>query len=185
MAGVGAAKKIDKFIGIISQSIGLAATTYASQNLGAKKTDRALGTVRVCMLLSLSSIILLGVPVYIFAPASIRIFTSDADAIQYGVAMIHVILPLYVFQSANAIFANVVRGFGKSRQVMLFSIFGMIVCRQIFLGITMSLWHDIRFVYVGFPVGWGFAALFVIIYYYRMIGRMKKEQKLGETPAAG
>ena len=184
MAGVGAAKKIDKFIGIISQSIGLAATTYASQNLGAKKTDRAMGTVRVCMLLALGSIVLLGTPVYIFAPQSLRIFTSDAEAINYGVAMVRVILPLYVFQSANAIYANVVRGFGKSRQVMLFSVFGMIVCRQIFLGITMSVWHDIRFVYVGFPVGWGCAAIFCIIYYYRMIARMKKEQRTAEAAAA-
>lgn len=34
MAGVGAAKKIDKFIGLISQSLGLAIITFISQNLG-------------------------------------------------------------------------------------------------------------------------------------------------------
>lgn len=35
MAGVGAAKKIDKYVGMIGQSLGLTTATFVSQNMGA------------------------------------------------------------------------------------------------------------------------------------------------------
>ncbi|MDD7227174.1 MAG: MATE family efflux transporter, partial [Firmicutes bacterium] len=37
MAGVGAAKKIDKFVGLIANSLGMSTATFVSQNIGAKR----------------------------------------------------------------------------------------------------------------------------------------------------
>ena len=78
-------------------------------------------------------------------------------------------MPLYFLSTINQVFSNAVRGFGKSLAVMFFSVFGMIVCRQVFLFIAMRIRYDIRVVYLGYPVGWFFAALFVVIYYFIVI----------------
>lgn len=169
MAGTGAAKRIDRFIGLIALSFGQATTTYVSQNFGAGRTDRAFQAIRICLMLGYGSVLLLGTPVYLFAETASRIFTNRPEAIVYSVAMIHTIMPLYFFQTTNQIFSNAVRGFGKSRAVMFLSLIGMIGCRQLYLALSMAQNHVIENVYRGYPVGWGCSALFVIIYYFLVV----------------
>jgi len=174
MAGVGAAKKIDKFVGLIGQSLGQATATFVSQNLGAKRADRAFKGIRACLLMAFVSVAALGIPVYFNAEFFVHLFTGDAAAAAFGVAMVHVMMPCYYVQSVNQVISNAVRGFGKSRMVMLCSLSGMIGIRQIYLAVTTQWSHDIRFVYAGYPVGWFFSALFVCIYYFAVIHPMKK-----------
>ena len=88
-------------------------------------------------------------------------------------------IPFYYFQVLNNIFANAVRGFGKSFVVMLCSIVGMIGCRQLFLFIAMKINYAVENVYIGFPVGWACAAISVIIYYFIKI-RPKYTKELKE-----
>lgn len=169
MAGIGAAKKIDKFVGLTSQSIGLAVTTFVSQNHGAGKINRAFKGVKYCLIINFIMVAVLGTPVYFLADKVLRIFTADSQAIGYGVSMIKVMMPLYGFQALNALYSGASRGFGKSRTVMILSIMGMVVCRQIFLAITMNIDHSVTNIYYGYPVGWGMSALFVYLYYVKEI----------------
>ena len=178
MAGTGAAKKIDKFVGLTSQSLGLSVTTFVSQNYGAGKLDRAFKGIRYCLIMNFIMIAALGIPVYAFADVFVKIFTSDAEAVGYGVSMIRVMMPLYIFQALNALFSGATRGFGRSRNVMILSILGMVVCRQIFLAISMSINHTIVNVYYGYPLGWAFSALFVYLYY-----RFEIKHKFGRVEA--
>jgi Na+-driven multidrug efflux pump len=171
MAGIGAAKKIDKFVGMVAQSVGQAIATFISQNFGAKRLDRAFKSIRVALLFDCAYILAIGSIIYINAEFFVRIFTTDEAAILFGIDMIHTMMPLYVMQCLNQTFANVVRGFGKSRVVMLCSLSGMIVCRQIFLAISMHIDWNVRNIYYGYPVGWTCAALFVFVYYYFTIHR--------------
>ncbi|MBR4889569.1 MAG: MATE family efflux transporter, partial [Clostridia bacterium] len=133
MAGIGAGKKIDRFAGMVAQSLGLATSTFVGQNVGAKKIGRAFQGIRVCLIAGFAYVAVVGTAIYFNAEPLARIFTSDAAAISYGVAMITTMIPLYFCQAFNQIIANAVRGFGKSRVVMVCSLSGMIVCRQIFL----------------------------------------------------
>lgn len=174
MAGIGAAKKIDRFVGMVGQSMGLAVSTFVGQNVGAKKIGRAFKGIRTSLIFCLTYNVIVGALILLFANSIIRVFTSDESAISYGVAMIMTIIPLYCFQSLNQIFSNAVRGFGKSFVVMLCSIFGMIGCRQIFLFISMQVNYNVKNIYLGFPVGWGCAALFVLVYYFVVIKRKYK-----------
>lgn len=171
MAGIGAAKKIDKFVGMVAQSIGQAIATFIGQNFGAKRLDRAFKSIRVAIVFNFAYILLIGSVIYCNAEFFVRIFTTDESAILFGIDMIHTMMPLYFMQSLNQIFANTVRGFGKSRVVMFCSISGMIVCRQIFLAISMHIDWNVRNIYYGYPLGWACAALFVFLYYYFVIHR--------------
>ncbi|MBR5283938.1 MAG: MATE family efflux transporter [Clostridia bacterium] len=176
MAGIGAAKKIDKFVGLIAQSIGQSATTFVSQNYGAKRLDRAFKSLGICMLINFTMIAIIGTPIYYMAEKAVSIFTTDPDSIAYGVGMIHTMMPFYFIQSLNALFANATRGFGKSKIVMFCSVFGMVVCRQIFLAITMHLNYDVVNVYRGYPFGWACAAFSVMTYFYFAIWRKHRHE---------
>ena len=170
-AGIGAAKKIDKFAGIPAQSLGLSLAPFVSQNFGAGKTDRAVKGIRASVALAFGFIAAAGSVIYICAAFFVKLFIDEPDAVSYGVSMIRTMMPFYFFQALNQIFANATRGFGKSRVVMICSVSGMIVCRQIFLAITMSLDHNVKYVYYGYPVGWACAAIAVMVYYWLAIRR--------------
>ncbi len=176
MAGIGAGKKIDRFAGMVAQSLGLATSTFVGQNVGAKRYDRAFNGIRICLLSGFIYVAVVGSAIYFNADTLVRVFTSDAATIGYGVAMIHTMIPFYFCQAFNQIIANAVRGFGKSRVVMLCSLLGMIGCRQLFLAITMNINWSVYNIYYGYPVGWGCAALFVFIYYLVVIRRKYKEE---------
>lgn len=165
IAGVGAAKKVDRFASLTCMSIGFAVTTFVSQNLGARKLKRAFQGIAVCQAVDLTCITCLGIPIYLFAPQLIALFDTNPETIAYGVAMVHTILPLFFAQSVNQVVACATRGFGHSRSVMLLSMTGMIVIRQIFLAAALGRDHNIRYLYLGFPVGWGAAALLVTGYF--------------------
>ncbi len=173
MAGIGAAKKIDKFVGLTSQSIGLAATTFVSQNNGAGKKDRAVQGVNTCLILSFICIAVPGILIYFFAPFFVGIFTEDAEAVSFGVAMIHTMMPLYYFQSLNSVFSNAVRGFGRSTAVMILSLLGMIGCRQVFLAVSMHVNYSVTNIFIGYPLGWFFSALFVFLYYVYIVRKYR------------
>ena len=176
MAGIGAGKKIDRFAGMVSQSLGLAASTFVGQNVGAGKYRRAFQGIRVCLISAFIYVAAVGSTIYFNADTLIRVFTDDPEPMKYGVAMMQAMLPFYFCSSLNNIFANAVRGFGKSRVVMICSLTGMIGCRQLFLAITMGIKWQVSNVYYAYPVGWGCAALFVMIYYFVVIRSKYKEE---------
>ena len=165
MAGTGAAKKIDSYVGMVSMSLGLATPAFISQNMGAGKPQRAFRGLWTVVALGFATIAVLGPIIYFNAEFFIRLFTSDPEAMVYGIAMMHVMLPFYGLQVFHQVFSNAVRGFGKSIVVMVASVFGLIICRQIFLAVTMGMNPIIENVFWGYPVGWGCAAMASLCYY--------------------
>ena len=184
MAGIGAAKKIDKFAGLISQSVGLTATTFISQNCGAGKLNRAFRGIRACLIICGVCVAALGIPIYLFAGFFVRIFTTDESAVSYGIAMIHTMMPLYYCQALNQVFSNTVRGFGKSRAVMVLSLLGMIGCRQLWLAISMGINSSVTNIFIGYPVGWFFSAFFVFLYYWFAVRKKYKAPAVQSGMAA-
>lgn len=184
MAGIGAAKKIDKFAGLISQSVGLTATTFISQNCGAGKLNRAFRGIRACLIICGVCVAALGIPIYLFAGFFVRIFTTDESAVSYGIAMIHTMMPLYYCQALNQVFSNTVRGFGKSRAVMVLSLLGMIGCRQLWLAISMGINSSVTNIFIGYPVGWFFSAFFVFLYYWFAVRKKYKAAAVQSGMAA-
>ncbi len=185
MAGIGAAKKIDKFVGLTCQSIGLSTTTFVSQNNGAGKKKRALQGLGVCLVISFVCIAVLGIPIFFNAGFFVRIFTEDEAAVSFGIAMVHTMMPFYYFQALNQIISNSVRGFGRSTAVMFLSLIGMIGCRQVFLAVTMHLNYSVQNIFIGYPVGWFFSAFFVFLYLARLLWKYRGADSIAKKHGAG
>ena len=175
MAGSGAAKKVDKFIGMVGQSIGQATAPYVSQNIGARNYRRVRDGIRATFVISLVTLAVMMGLVYGFSDTLIGFFTKDPDALYYGMWMLHVLVPFYICQNLNQILSNVVRGYGRSSAVMLLSLSGMVGMRQLFLNIAMRQNYVISNVFLAYPVGWASAGLFVCIYY--LVNRKKLIEK--------
>ena len=175
IAGVGAAQKVDNFASMPSQSIGLAITTYVSQNLGAKRQDRVHQGIRIGNIITTIAVIGIALPSFIFAPQLITIFNNDPAVIEYGVDMVRAIVPLYIVLGINSVYTGVVRGYGFSRTVMIISLMCMVVIRQIYLFIGMKIFNSIYVVYYGYPFAWALTLAGVYAFYIIRIRRRERE----------
>ena len=91
VAGCGAYSKVEGFgfLPITCFSMGL--TTFISQNLGAKKYDRAKKGARIGILCSISMAEIVGIIVYFASPVFIAAFNNDPKVIAFGVKEAHII----------------------------------------------------------------------------------------------
>lgn len=171
MAGIGAAKKIDRLVGMTAQSAGLACTTFVSQNLGAGKYERVEEAIRKSVFLGVAASVAVGTPIYLCAPQFAALFTDNAQAAAYAVRMMQVIVPTYAGLAIDQTLSNAIRGYGRSVVAMTLSMFGLIGCRQVFLFVTMRLSPCVENIYWAYPVGWTSSMLVLSIYYFARLRR--------------
>lgn len=183
IAGAGAAKKTDAYIGMIPQSIGLSMATFTSQNLGARKYTRVFRGINTGIAFSCALVLVANCIVLPFSEVCIRLFTSDPGAIYYGAQMLRIMVPFYVVMSVHSVISNAIRGLGRSTTAMVLSITGMVVCRQIFLAISMSFSHVVQNVFWSYPLGWCFASALELIF-FAWISRTYRKLGDGECPPA-
>ncbi|MDO5399608.1 MAG: MATE family efflux transporter [Eubacteriales bacterium] len=163
MAGAGAAKKIDKYVSMVAQSLAHATTTLVSQNLGAEKPRRARASVGWALTLGFAAVCVIGIPAYHWAPSLLRIFTEDAAAAGYGVTMMRIMIPMYFVQTVHRILGSTLRGCGRSRTAMVTMMLGLIGSRQVYLAVITAQNCGIRQVFYAYPLGWACSALFSAI----------------------
>lgn len=176
MAGIGAAKRVERFVGMVAQCLGMALATFVSQNYGAKKLHRAFHGIRIALGVGFLYLLVFGALGFIFAKPLVQIFITDPESVEFGVAMLRVMLPFFFASTANSIFSNAVQGFGKAFVVMCCGVLGMVACRQIFLAIALNINYDIHILYFGYPFGWVCAALGCMVYYFFAIRRKYPEE---------
>lgn len=176
MAGVGAAQRVDRFIGLPCKAFGLALTTYISQNVGAGHYDRLRRGFWDCMGLSLGYLLATSAVVYAFATESIMLFNSEPGVVAIGVAMMRAMLPFYAFLAFREVCLGALRGYGNTRIPMLLSIFGMIVLRQIYLAIAMTVDYSIVHIYICYPLAWAATTLLTFSYYLHVRKRYEVQE---------
>ncbi len=170
-AGYGAGKRIDHYVGLLSNSIGLAATTFISQNIGAKREDRAFRGLGVCLVMCLVSVAFLGPIIFYNSELVMRIFSKDSAVIAVGIDMIECLVPLYVFQIFHQLFGQAMRGFGKSKVTMSLTITGNVVIRQIYLAVFTAMYSGHKVIFFSYPVGWAASATLDLLYFSLFILR--------------
>ena len=176
VAGVGIGQRIDKFVSLPASAYGTAITTFAGQNIGAGNRERIREGTRDGLILSLLTTLGLGLVMYPAAGYVASLFNRNQEVVQTAVQMTHTLMPLYFLISVRHVLIGVLRAHRRNRISTLLTLSGMVGVRQIFLGITMSLDSNIRYVIWGYPVGWFFALVFVAIYYFSCRQKMLNEE---------
>lgn len=169
ISGIGSAMKIDQFAGMPCNALGLAMTTFISQNIGAGKPKRARQGNRIAAIAVLIMVAIVGIPVYFFADSLVGLFGKDPAMIGYGVGMLKVIMPVYLTMGMQMLFGGIIRGYGYSTMTMLFSLFGMVAVRQIFLAISLNIHHEVSYIYWGYPIGWTASLILMLGFYFLVV----------------
>ena len=175
MAGWGAYNKLDSFIFLPINSLGQAATTFVSQNIGAEKEDRAdLGAVRSIQM-AIGVTLIIATILVIFAPGATALFTQDDEVIYYGVLFLRMNTFFLLFNAVNHVLAGALRGRGLARVPMICMLSCFVVIRQIYLFIGSRIAYNPYVVGFGYPVGWMTCCAAEVTYFIVMRGQMRQK----------
>ena len=166
MAGWSCYNKLDQVVFLTTQSIAMAATSFVSQNIGAKQEERANRGTIVSMLLAVSTIVVVGGILVLNARSAVMLFTQDESVIAFGVMFIRTNTMFVLFNGVNHVLAGALRGRGDSRGPMYIMLMGFVVLRQIYLFIlTRFISNTPRPVGFSYPVGWMLTMVMELGYY--------------------
>ncbi len=167
VASWSAVSRIDGFVWMVMGAFGISVTTFAGQNFGAGQYDRVLRGTRVCLGMTLGTILALSMLEIAFAGPILRVFTGDEAVVAQGTAFIRVWAPAYAAYVFIEIFSGAARGVGEALQPMIITIFGVCVLRLIWIWGVLPLHRTPAMVAASYPVTWGITAAVFIVYYLR------------------
>ena len=167
MAAWTAHGKIDGFFWMIMGAFGISITAFAGQNFGARKYDRIRESVRVCLILSLITSVVIGGLYYGFAGPLQQIFTSDTAVLTIGRQIVRITVPFYFTYICIEILAGAIRGCGEATPPMLMVAGGVCLLRIVWIVIMLPFRRELSTVLISYPLSWAATSLLFIVYYLR------------------
>lgn len=160
--------KLDAIFWTVCGAFGIAITTFAGQNYGARRYDRIFRSVRVCLLMSLGICGSLLVFLMVFCRPLYHIFTTDINVVEIGVYMLRYITPSYIVFVFIEILSGALRGIGDVLFPTLITLGGVCVVRLPWILLVVPRKHELSTILVSYPMSWvATAALLILYYFYR------------------
>lgn len=167
--------KLDAIFWTVCGSFGIAITTFAGQNYGARKFDRVKKSVRVCLGMALGVCGSLIVFLMVFCRPLYHIFTTDYAVVDIGVYMLRLITPSYVIFIFVEIFSGALRGIGDVLIPSTITLGGVLLVRLTWILFVTPMTGELSTLLYSYPLAWGSTALLLIPYYFH-----KQKQALKE-----
>ncbi len=184
IAAWGVYGKIDFLFWMTINSLGIAITTFAGQNFGARQYDRVRRGVRVCLAMAACTTLVISFTFYNLAEVLFRLFSQDDAVVAVGVGMMHVLTPVYITYVCIEVLAGALRGCGDVRVPTLITVFFVCGLRMLWLFIAVPLRHEVATVEMSYPITWSLASALFILYYVKG-GWMQRCAEKWEKKQAG
>ncbi|MEG1606907.1 MAG: MATE family efflux transporter [Mucinivorans sp.] len=164
IAGYAAGLRIDGLAVIPAMNFSMALTSFVGQNVGAGRYDRVAKGLRLTLLYSSITCIVISAIIIIFGTNILHMFTTDAAVVKVGVEYLVVVSSFYLVFNAMFIINGTLRGAGAVIAPMVITIvalWGVRVPLSIWLSGIMGesgIWWSI-------PIGWAIGMTAAFIYY--------------------
>ena len=159
MAGCGSYSKVEGFVFLPIMSLTMAITTFVSQNLGAKRQDRAKKGARQGTMMAVVFAEMIGIVVFLFAPQLIGLFSNTPEVLAFGIRQARVISLFYCILSLAHCCASILRGAGKAMIAMIIMLSVWCVFRIIYITFMVQWIPDITVVFTAYPVTWAISCV--------------------------
>ena len=157
--------KVDALYWMINNAFGVSVMTFAGQNYGARKLERAERSMFVCTGLSLAAAWLFsGVFMWLARPVY-GIFTQDAGVIGNAVEMMRWITPWYFLFTPIEMISGALRGMGRTLVPTLLTAMGICIFRVIWMFVLVPKWPEMRTIVLSYPISWVITAIAFAFYY--------------------
>ncbi len=177
MAGNAAAASLEGFVYVAMNSVYQACISFTSQNFGAGQYKRIGKVLRSCLVIVSVVGLVMGNLFFLFGRELLSIYTSDPEAIRFGLERMSMICTLYLLCGIMDTLCGSLRGLGYSVVPMIVSLLGACGFRILWICTVFTYFHSLRILYLSYPVSWFITALAHLICYF--IVREKIKTKLG------
>ena len=167
VAGCGSYSKIEGFGFLPITCFAMALTTFISQNLGAKKYDRAKKGARFGILCSITLAELVGIIIYLTIPVLISAFNNDPQVITYGVRQARTVTLFYFLLAFSHCISGVLRGSGRSTVPMLVMLICWCLIRVTYITIIVRIIPSIDVIFWAYPLTWTLSSILFLLFYLK------------------
>ncbi len=154
MAGNTAASNIEGFVYTAMNSLYQASTSFTSQNVGARNTERITRIFFCCLGIVLAVGVVMGGSAVLFGPQLLGIYTADPDVISYGLERLRVVCMLYFLCGLMDTACGSIRGLGYSIAPTLVTLIGACGLRIVWIYTLFASEHTLFMLYLSYPVSW-------------------------------
>jgi putative MATE family efflux protein len=171
--------KMDGLFWMTIQAFGVAITTFVGQNFGAGRYDRMRRSVKVCYGMAAVATITLSGFLLLFGGVLLRLFSGDPKVVEYGLRIIHTLVPLYFTYITIEILSGAVRGTGDTLIPTLMTLTGVCLLRVLWISFVVPKYHRLEMVLYSYPITWVITSAMYVVYYFR--GRwLERGQRIRE-----
>ena len=176
--------RVDGYAMLPNFSFGQAMSTYAGQNIGARRLDRLQQGTRQGLWMALGTALVLTPLVLLTGPWLMRLFTPEQALIDLSMGMMNILAIGYVAMAATQVLQGVMRGAGDTLTPMWIG-FGTTIALRLPLAYLLvslakrggaALLTQERMVFVSLLITWLTGMLITVFLYKR--GGWKKKQAL-------
>ena len=167
IAAWAAYSKLDAFLWMTVNSVGVAVMTFTGQNFGARKYERIHKCVKISLILTVVITVVMGSVMIIFGKNLLSMFNSDKAVISIGFTILRFLVILYIIYVPIEIFAGVLRGVGDAIVPTLITCFGICVLRILWIIVAVPIKYTLFTTLMSYPVTWIVTTLMFVIYYFK------------------
>lgn len=160
----GVCMKVEGFGWQMTEAIGTALGTFASQNVGAGKIDRVKKGVRCAYLLNLICYGIFCPVIWFCAEPIMKAFTQTPEAIQYGIEYMRIFSCFFFVGGFLVVYHNILRASGDVKVTVLMGVSEVIT--RIGFTFLFTAWMGYYGLWWVSPLTWCFATLVGAIRYY-------------------
>lgn len=172
--------RVDGFVMMPAFSFGSAMTTYAGQNIGARKMDRVTKGAKEGTLIAVGTSVVITVLILLFGQYLMAIFTKTPELVDLSFAMMKILVVGYIAMEVTQCLSGVMRGAGDTLTPMWISIVTTVLIRiPIAYGIAYLTRSEelpkgnSACIFISLLVSWILGALITLLFY--KIGKWKKK----------
>ena len=163
IAGNAAAANIGNFAYQAMNTFQQSVTSFAGQNLGARKPKRVLHSLYACLFWTLVFGFILGPFCYIFGHQLTSLFSTDPEVIAASMERLKIVVIPYFLCGIMDVMTGMLRGIGYSTLPMIVSLMGACVFRLIWIATVFRRHHTLFMLLLSYPVSWTLTFLVLVI----------------------
>ena len=167
LAGWTAYSKLDGLYWMTINAFGVAITTFAGQNFGARRYDRMKRSMWVCLGMSLVATAALSALLLLGGKTLLGLFSDDGEVVASGLQILYFMVPGYVTYLCVEILSGTVRGAGDSLIPTIMTLVGICLLRVVWVAGICAGSRDLIQVLMCYPITWSATSLMFILYYWK------------------
>lgn len=175
MAGNTAAGNIEGFVYMAMNTFHQAALSFTSQNYGAHKFKRIHKVLLICLGLVMVTGLVLGNGVYLAGNTLLRIYSEDAQVIEYGMLRLSIIATCYFLCGMMDVMSGMMRGLGHSVLAMIVTLVGACGLRIVWIFTVFAMFHRLDVLFWSYPVTWAVTTLAYVLCFLMVSKKQLRE----------